>query len=311
MSFAKQFAFKSSRRALVYGLGLAAFGGLSVAYHLSKEAARQEDALQKQGQYLSNFKVYELNGREAVEYPWQNGKIDEWEYRPVKVRGFFSGHRVFVKRQKDGKEGYLVLAPFYTYHFRDLPHNFLNDEEKFHELEGNAGGLWVNLGWVPTEHKKEIESTDTPIEPIDLTDKFSGNSFIDPDTGFEYKKEYNADWPEPEFKFIELTAIVRRGERWNPLAGHINMPKEGLFRFIDLDLLSRLVLFSNRQNSRSVYLERIVESTDQNETTYPIPLSKSNLAQGNPDSVKTRALASKATLASVASLVLMAPALLI
>lgn len=70
MSFAKQFSFKSSKRALVYGLGLAAFGGLSTAYQLSREAARQEDALQKQGHLLSNFKVYELKGKEAVEYPW-------------------------------------------------------------------------------------------------------------------------------------------------------------------------------------------------------------------------------------------------
>lgn len=155
------------------------------------------------------------------------------------------------------------MAPFYTYHFRKLPHNFFIDEDRFHELDGDAGGMWVNLGWVPAEHKKTIESTDTPIEPIDLSDKFSGNRWVDPDTGFAYVKEYDADWPEPEFKFVELTAIVRRGERWNPLAGHINMPNNGIFRFIDLDLLSRLVLFSNREASRSVYLERLVESVDQ------------------------------------------------
>lgn len=154
------------------------------------------------------------------------------------------------------------MAPFYTYHKRRLPHNYFINEERFHELDGEAGGLWVNLGWVPAENKKEIENTDTPIEPIDLTDKFTGNTYIDPDTGFAYTKEYHADWPEPEFKFCELTAIVRRGERFNPLTGKVNMPKEGLFKFIDLDLLSRLVLFSNRDSSRQVYLERFVESAD-------------------------------------------------
>ena len=70
MSLAKQFVFKSSKRALVYGLGLAAFGGLSVAYHLSREAARQEAAVHKQSQHLSNLKAYELEGKEAVNYPW-------------------------------------------------------------------------------------------------------------------------------------------------------------------------------------------------------------------------------------------------
>lgn len=154
------------------------------------------------------------------------------------------------------------MAPFYTHHFRELPHNFKMDEDRWHQLDGRAGGLWVNLGWVPAEHKKDIENTDTPVEPIDLTNKFSGNVWVDPDTGFQYKKEYSPDWPEPEFKFCEITAIVKRGERWNPLTGKINMPNEGLFKFIDLDLFSRLVLFSNREASRSVYLERIVEATD-------------------------------------------------
>lgn len=70
MSFAKQFSFKSSRRALAYGLGLTAFGGLSVAYHLSREAARQDDAIHRQSQHLSNFNAYELAGKEAVNFPW-------------------------------------------------------------------------------------------------------------------------------------------------------------------------------------------------------------------------------------------------
>lgn len=70
MSFAKQFSFKASRRAIAYGLGLAAFGGLSVAYHLTREASRQDEALHRQSQHLSNFKTYELAGKEAVKYPW-------------------------------------------------------------------------------------------------------------------------------------------------------------------------------------------------------------------------------------------------
>lgn len=70
MSIAKQFAFKSSRRPLIYGLGLAAFGSLSVAFHLNRENARQEASIQRQSQSLSNFKLYEIQGKEAVTYPW-------------------------------------------------------------------------------------------------------------------------------------------------------------------------------------------------------------------------------------------------
>jgi len=312
MSFAKQFGVKASRRAWIYGCGLAAFGGLITAYNLNREASRDASAIQRHSQELVNFKPYEIEGKEAVEFPWHPGKTEDWEYKLVKVRGFFSNQRVYVKRQRDGKDGYLVFAPFYTYHQNPHPHNPLIIEDKFHELDGAAGGLMVNLGWLPAEHKKDIDFKETNIEPIDLSDKFTGNRYVDPITGFNYVKEYNPDRMEKEFKFVEVEGVLRRGESWNPIAGNVNMPKVGSFNFIDLDLMYRLNLFANREASRAMYLERVVPSLDlESNTTYPIPSTKENYIHGSPDAARTRSLAGKASLASVVSLVLMAPALLL
>jgi uncharacterized protein (DUF1684 family) len=124
----------------------------------------------------------------------------------------------------------------------------------------------VNLGWLPAEHKKDLDFIETNVEPIDLSDKFTGNSYYDPITGFRYIKEYDPDRLESEFKFVEVEGVLRRGESWNPLAGNVNMPKVGSFNFVDLDLMYRLNLFANRESSRAMYLDRVVPSLDLEST---------------------------------------------
>lgn len=69
-SFAKQVALKSSRRPWIYGFGLAAFGGLTTAYSLSKDASREDALLQSQSHNLVNFNPYKLEGKETYEFPW-------------------------------------------------------------------------------------------------------------------------------------------------------------------------------------------------------------------------------------------------
>lgn len=200
-------------------------------------------------------------GRPSFDFRYP-GKAEEWEFKLLKVKGFFGSQRFFVKRERGGKDGYLVLAPFYTYHHKMGPYNSAIDEDRYHEYQGAAGGLMVNLGWLPAEHKKDMDFKDTGIEAIDFTDKFEGNSLLDLDTGFEYKKEQDPDSTEPQYKFVEFTGILRRGESWNPLIGNVNMPQHGSMNFVDLDLMYRLNLFANRDSSRAMYLERIVPSLD-------------------------------------------------
>lgn len=101
-------------------------------------------------------------------YPWNVGKnaIKDWEYKLVKLRGCFREERFFIRRERDGKDGYLVFAPFTTAKLFGHPDG---SDESAKRVEFS---LFVNLGWVPKENLKDIERTteavpilDPPTEP--------------------------------------------------------------------------------------------------------------------------------------------------
>jgi len=176
----------------------------------------------------------------------------------VKIRGYLGPGRIFVRKDKDGKKGYSVFAPFYTASFD------LNNHSKCRPRHNSKAevGLPVDLGWVPIEHRKEISVTTNPLEVITWEGaefKVLGG-FTDPYSGFEYKADYGE---ETAPQYADLTAIVRAGESWNPLVGNVNFPSRHLYQFVDLDLLSRLFLFPNEYNARAAYLQRIVPDLDE------------------------------------------------
>jgi surfeit locus 1 family protein len=53
-----------------------------------------------------------LSGNEKANLPWDYGKMKDFEYKLVQLRGFFREERMFVRKQKDGKSGFSVFAPF-------------------------------------------------------------------------------------------------------------------------------------------------------------------------------------------------------
>lgn len=86
----------------------------------------------------------------------------------IKIKGWFKEERFFVSRNRDGKKGYLVFAPFVT-------------STKKNETDANSfsntpsdNTVFVNLGWVPLENKDDIEMSGevTPAleAPEDETD---------------------------------------------------------------------------------------------------------------------------------------------
>jgi surfeit locus 1 family protein len=100
-------------------LKMAAFGtllggGYGCYWHQMRKGVKQAQ-LERIGNEITQWTPYELKGREAVEYPWLRAhNIVDWEYRLVKVYGYFKDERAFVKRQRNGQDGYLVFAPFIT-----------------------------------------------------------------------------------------------------------------------------------------------------------------------------------------------------
>ena len=38
---------------------------------------------------------------------YRSNNLNEWEYKLVKVQGYFKDQRFFIKRARDGRQGYL------------------------------------------------------------------------------------------------------------------------------------------------------------------------------------------------------------
>jgi len=73
--------------------------------------------------------------------------MDAWEYKLIKLRGYFEEEKFYVRREKNGRAGFLVLAPFITSH---------TDVNIKAEGWNGRNGIIVNLGWVPAENKDDI-----------------------------------------------------------------------------------------------------------------------------------------------------------
>lgn len=82
--------------------------------------------------------MYELKQEELVNPPWANGNLDEWLYRPVKLRGrpIHKHEMKFRWLRADGQNGSFVYVPVVT-----------QEDEEFSPESRN--GLIVGLGWIP------------------------------------------------------------------------------------------------------------------------------------------------------------------
>ena len=75
------------------------------------------------------------------------------------MRGYFKEERFVVLKEKDGRKGYAVFAPFVTSHASFVTHPYEEEKE-------NASGIMVNLGWVPYENVAEITNDSEPLGKI-------------------------------------------------------------------------------------------------------------------------------------------------
>jgi len=242
---------------------ISAFG----AYHQLREYTESKGKWDKIYNNLQEFNPKELKGPDAKYYPWyRSNDIDDWEYRLVKIRGYFREDRFFVRREREGRTGYMVLAPFIT---------AIEDYEPLRTTAANQQceyGLMVNLGWVPIENKGDITRA---ADPLPLLDPPAESEIPQPDryTGLMNFPENPIE--EDVLQLTEVTGIIRRGECANALARRRNWPSEGNYSFVDLPHLSRLFRFFNYDSSKTAYIERMVEKYEEDsEGNYPIPATK-------------------------------------
>jgi len=103
----------------------------------------------------------EIRDYDAVIYPWYRTTLRDWEYKIVKMQGYFKEDRFFIRRERAGKEGYLVFAPFIT-SIKSTDHTGDNPANPNVET-----GIFVNLGWVPLENRSDIELSNEPIPALE------------------------------------------------------------------------------------------------------------------------------------------------
>lgn len=81
--------------------------------------------------------IYELTGDELVNFPWNHDNLDEWLYRPVKLKG----RKIFKHSLRVDKN----MGPSYGFH-HFVP--IVTKEASDRDPE-TRNGIWVNLGWAP------------------------------------------------------------------------------------------------------------------------------------------------------------------
>lgn len=213
---------------------------------------------------ISSFNPITIRGQDLISYPWYgSGDVKDWEYKLVKLKGYFREERFFVAREKDGKPGFLVFAPFMT---------ALHELDTIRKHDVNTPvetGIFVNLGWVPSENKDDIEMTSEPVPFLEPDD--SEFSVEDPNTGYATNSEHLIE--RNIYPLTEITGIVRAGES-ESLFGKKNWKYEGVYNWIDLPGMATFFNMFNYDSASTAYIERTVPELEEGEANYPIPSTK-------------------------------------
>jgi cytochrome oxidase assembly protein ShyY1 len=101
--------------------------------------------------------VLPLTRLQALLLPWQDQPIDDWEFRKVEMVGYYRPERIVVARDRDGKPGYYIFAPFIN-----MAQQPQEGSEAIYE-----SGVVLNLGWLPREDRAQIELGMEPTQPLE------------------------------------------------------------------------------------------------------------------------------------------------
>jgi len=254
-----------------------------VFYFQSLDAKAQHKAVMKR----MEGPAHRLSYNEARAFPWEFD-LKSWEGRKVEVEGYFRYSRFMVARKRNGKDGYLIFAPFTTAANQTNP--ACNPLRK---VEITA---IVCLGWVPKELKNKIEDNDTPLPLTEFSEETHPGYLLIED-GF------NRDLAQEDLyvPLTKLTAYVRPGESRNILKGYNNWPSEQHYKFIDLFYIARWFRSTNIDMTSVAYLERVVPSEEEAEVL-PIPITEDEAQKLHAaQAPSTSAYVAPAALAGLAS----------
>jgi len=131
--------------------------------------------------------------------------------------------------------------------------------------------VFVNLGWVPTENKDDIEMSSEPVPLLEPDTKELSQEGTW--TGFTSNPEHKVE--RNIVSLTEITGLVRLGET-ESWFGKKNFKYDGVYNVIDLPRMATFFNIFNYDAASTAYIERIVPKLDDGEAVYPIPSTKDN-----------------------------------
>ena len=185
----------------------------------------------------------------SVKTEFQYHNPERWNCRKVNLDGVIGEGRMFVKRNRGKQEGYLVLAPFIINTMN--PDTFYKEE--LHRSHNSNRKFVINLGWIPRSRKHLV------YDSIG-TGAFGQEVYTDRIEALEQQEQdgliRDPLKPELSVPITNLTAYVRNKEKEDRFNGRVNWKSENLYKWIDLNLFTRLFRMFNEAEAESVYLER-------------------------------------------------------
>jgi hypothetical protein len=176
-------------------------------------------------------------------------KPEGWLARKVNIDGVVNEGRFLVKRNRGKQEGYCVLAPFTV---SSVNSEYFVDPESYNLHNSNRKFI-INLGWIPRSRKHYVFDTipddvlgeETYANRSEAVAKQSQDGLIrDPLT------------PSISVPVTNVTAYVRLAEAEDRANGRINWKTNFLYKWIDLNLLTRVFRIFNEEEGETIYLER-------------------------------------------------------
>lgn len=166
----------------------------------------------------------------------------------MNLDGTIKAGRFFVKRNRGKQEGYLVLAPFVV-STQNLESVYKTPES--YEANNLHRKFIINLGWIPRSRKHLVYTTipENVIGEETYEDRQEALSKQEEDGLIRDPLQ-----PDISVPVTNVTAYVRRGESADPWNGRSNWAENYLYKWINLNELTRVFRVFNEQEGETVYL---------------------------------------------------------
>lgn len=238
--------------------------------------------------------IHEVYGEEASNYPWNDLRLsntEDWEFRRVRLFGTFGPALMFVRRERRGKPGYLIFAPFYTAH--QVGGEWMEDQPAEIGKPIAHLGMMVCIGWTPAGERMnhmlpgaKVAKAVKDFEPLHAKkDDFEEDN----QTEFIVSHDGTVIDPFPvdgnEREIVAVEGFLRRGETKSLLKGRWSDDATDQQNQINLRRMLRVINFSNMDTASEWYLERAVDHLP-NKSLVIVPQTYENAYKSVEDTTK-------------------------